>query len=96
MEIKQLYHIINFPIPIPSHITTIHTNTNATLDSIIISIFDLDPNWNERLLPEELLDPDMSLSAVPFDFTPLLEDLLKCAIEYIFECNKELKYNKEY
>ena len=69
--------MINFPIPIPSHITTIQTNTKAILDSMIISIFDFDPNWNERLLPEELLDVELSASAFPLDFIPLLEFLLK-------------------
>ena len=34
-------------MPIPSHITRIQTSTNATLDCMIISIFDLD--WNECL-----------------------------------------------
>ena len=68
---------MNFPIPIPSHITTIHTNTNAIFDSMIISIFDLDPNWNDRLLPEELLEVDKSFSVAPFDLRPLLVELLK-------------------
>ena len=67
---------MNLPIPIPNHITTIHTNTKAIFDSIIISILDFDPK-NERLLPEELLEVDRSVSVFPLDFIPLLEDLLK-------------------
>ena len=69
-------HIMNLPMPIPSHITRIQTSTNATLDCIIISIFDLD--WNECLPANGFFELVVSLSANPAAVAPL-GDLLKKA-----------------
>ena len=69
-------HIMNLPIPIPSHITRIQTSTNATLDCMIISIFDLD--WNECLPPANVFfELVVSFSPNPVAVTPFEGDLLK-------------------
>ena len=70
-------HIMNLPIPIPSHITRIQTSTNATLDCMIISIFDFD--WNECLPPalNVFFESVVSLSPNPVAVTPLEGALLK-------------------
>ena len=64
-------------MPIPSHITRIQTSTNATLDCMIISIFDLD--WNECRPPalNVFFELVVSLSPNPVAVTPLEGDLLK-------------------
>ena len=70
-------HIMNLPMPIPSHITRIQTSTNATLDCMIISIFDFD--WNECLPPalNVFFELVVSLSPNPVAVTPLEGALLK-------------------
>ena len=64
---NKIYYITNFPIPIPIHITTIETNTNATLDCITISNFDLGLDWNERFPTVDVPESDACVSILPFD-----------------------------
>ena len=76
-RIERHNHIINFPIPIPSHIITIHTKTNATFDCIIMSILDLGLDWEERLPPAEVTVLVISASVLLFARTPFVDDWLK-------------------